>query len=105
MNRLGSAQFAKDTNQQLIHFYSRDKFGGEVDDDAPKRIKKKSVNPKRKTNLINSELQEELWDLDHHLTDNHPGRLSICIGMPVMIKNNEAIECCVTNGAEAEVVG
>ncbi|KAA1478943.1 hypothetical protein DENSPDRAFT_752413, partial [Dentipellis sp. KUC8613] len=33
------------------------------------------------------------------------GRLSLCRGMPVMIKFNEATECCVTNGAEAIVVG
>ena len=39
------------------------------------------------------------------MTDNRPGKLSICIGMPVMIKYNEATECCVTNGTEAEVVG
>ncbi|TFK81732.1 hypothetical protein K466DRAFT_452215, partial [Polyporus arcularius HHB13444] len=34
-----------------------------------------------------------------------PGKLSICIGMPIMIQVNEATECCVTNGAEATVVG
>ncbi|KAF8575670.1 hypothetical protein K439DRAFT_1302104, partial [Ramaria rubella] len=28
-----------------------------------------------------------------------------CIGMPVLIKKNIATECCVTNGAEATVVG
>jgi len=31
--------------------------------------------------------------------------LSLCVGMPVMIKCNEATECCVTNGAEATVIG
>jgi len=31
--------------------------------------------------------------------------LTLCKGMPVMIKRNEATECCVTNGAEAIVVG
>jgi hypothetical protein len=36
---------------------------------------------------------------------NHPGQLSLCIGMNVMIIHNQATECCVTNGAEATAVG
>ena len=44
MNRLKLAQFARDTNQELIHFDSRDKFGGEIEDEAPKKIKKSLLN-------------------------------------------------------------
>ncbi|KAF8582870.1 hypothetical protein K439DRAFT_1311826, partial [Ramaria rubella] len=32
-------------------------------------------------------------------------KLSLCIGMPMLIKKNIATECCVTNGAEGTVVG
>ena len=54
---------------------------------------------------IHPHLQEQLWALPHKDTNNHPGKLSLCIGLPVMIKANEATECNVTNGAEAVVVG
>ena len=103
-NRLGSEQFAKDTNQELVHFYSIDKFAGEVDNDALRAVKK-VVNPRRKTNLTNPALQEQLWALDHYLIDNRHGKLSLCMGMPMMIKYNKATKYCVTNRTEAEVVG
>ena len=60
LNRLGSKQFAQDTNQKLVDFYSIDKFGGEVNDNASRAVNKKAINPKRKTNLINPILQEQL---------------------------------------------
>ena len=50
-------------------------------------------------------MQEVLWSLPYACTENMPGILNICIGMPVMIKKNIATECGVTNGAEAKVVG
>ena len=34
MNRLKLAQFARDTNQELIHFDSRDKLSREIEDKA-----------------------------------------------------------------------
>jgi len=34
-----------------------------------------------------------------------PGVLSLCIGIPVMIKKNIATKLCIINGAEAFVVG
>jgi hypothetical protein len=34
-----------------------------------------------------------------------PGKLSICIGMPMIIKHNYATELCITNGQEGFVVG
>ena len=50
-------------------------------------------------------LQNELWDLPPSNTENRAGKLKLCIGMPIMIKYNEATECGVTNGAEGSVVG
>ncbi|KAF6752336.1 hypothetical protein DFP72DRAFT_815440, partial [Ephemerocybe angulata] len=34
-----------------------------------------------------------------------PGKLTLCIGMPVIIRNNEATELCITRGQEARIVG
>ena len=49
--------------------------------------------------------QQRLWNLRPEFTKNLPSQLSICIGMPVMIKYNVATECGVTNGAEGIIVG
>jgi hypothetical protein len=32
-----------------------------------------------------------------------PAKLELCIGMPIMIRNNDATECCITKGTEATV--
>src|SRR5882762_1435159 len=46
-----------------------------------------------------------LWSLPHGSTEHIPGKLSLCIGMPVMLRKNEATECCITKGAEGTVAG
>ena len=46
-----------------------------------------------------------LWALPPSSTQHRVGKLKLCLGMPVMIKNNEATECGVTNGAETIIVG
>ncbi|KAJ7907713.1 hypothetical protein B0H13DRAFT_1618208, partial [Mycena leptocephala] len=33
------------------------------------------------------------------------GKLSLCVGMPVMIKNNDATELCITKGQDGTVAG
>ncbi|EPS96710.1 hypothetical protein FOMPIDRAFT_65514 [Fomitopsis schrenkii] len=97
------ARFAKDTGQTLHTFYSSDHFAST--DDTGKRGKaKKNTEVKHKMDKIHPHLQEQLWALPHKDTNNHPGKLSLCVGPPVMIKANEATECNVTNGAEAVVV-
>ncbi|KAI0688794.1 hypothetical protein C8T65DRAFT_711900 [Cerioporus squamosus] len=81
ISELGSEHFAAETNQELVTFYSETSL---------------KVNMKWSTNIVHPELQGKLWNLPHASTDHHPG-------MPVMIKVNEAAECCVTNGAETTV--
>lgn len=34
-----------------------------------------------------------------------PAKLTLCIRLPVILKHNDATECCMTNGAEATVAG
>ena len=65
----------------------------------------RNIDPQRKSNEINPYLKDTLWSLPHACSENHSGVLKLCIGLPVMIKKNLATECCVTNGAEARVVG
>ena len=49
--------------------------------------------------------QNMLWDLEHNPTDHIPGKLSLCIGMPIMIRYNIATELCITKGQEGDVAG
>lgn len=63
------------------------------------------MDPSRKSNCIGPVLQQILWNLPTGCTKHHPGKLSLRVGMPVMIKKNKATECSVTNGAEGIVVG
>jgi len=55
--------------------------------------------------MMTGSLQKQLWDILPVDSENFPGKLTLCIGMPVMIKYNEATECSVTNGADCIVVG
>ena len=64
-----------------------------------------TFDPKRKSNEILPAIQRVLWQLPPSLTEHVAGTLDLCIGMPVMLKNNEATELCATNGAEGVVVG
>ena len=89
INALQASRFARSRDVPLFHFYSRDKFtrthgGGNLPSATQKRV----------------------WRLPP-CSLPHPvaGILPLCVGMPVMIKYNEATELCVTNGAEATVVG
>ncbi|KAF8232902.1 hypothetical protein L208DRAFT_1269777 [Tricholoma matsutake] len=52
---------------------------------------------------INPMLRNVLWNLRHSASDHVPGKLSLCMGMPVMIHNNEATELCITKGQEGHI--
>ncbi|KAF8586745.1 hypothetical protein K439DRAFT_1646083 [Ramaria rubella] len=91
-NMLGSDGYANDTNQPLHHFYSMDTLA---------RMK----DARRASNILSTELQHVVWNLPHEASQHCAGKLTICHGMPVLVKHNIATPCCVTNGAEGTVVG
>jgi hypothetical protein len=98
MNELGSNRFAKENNQKLTDFYSVDQIVQYEPQAKPKRRIRKCV-------ALDSGKQEILWELTPEATEHSPGRLSICIGLPVMIRKNEATELCITKGQEGTVAG
>ena len=101
INKLGCQKFAEETGQKLTDFYSEDSLKS---DDDKKRTKK--CLPNKKIKHIDIGLQKVLWNLPHSSSSRPvPGKLSLCIGMPIMIKSNVATELCITNGQEATVVG
>src|SRR5580704_8592105 len=104
---LGCERFAKETGQQLVDFYSIDKWGNTSDPSQ----REKGFKNSRKINIVSSkkdisaQAQTHIWNLRPGSTDHFPGKLSLCLGMPVMIRNNEATELCITKGQEGFVVG
>lgn len=46
-----------------------------------------------------------MWNLRHSASDHVPGKLSLCVGMPIIICNNEATKLCMTKGQECHVAG
>ncbi|KAJ7123847.1 hypothetical protein C8R43DRAFT_899354 [Mycena crocata] len=101
INDEGTRRFAQDTGQKLVEFYSIDKLSArKVDRRKWRRCEQahfKRLGPK---------LQHALWSATPSATAEHiPGCLKLCVGMPVMIKVNEATELCITKGQEAVVVG
>ena len=92
INSMQAIRFARARGLPIIQFYSRDKYKRSEDAGG-------SLN-------IPAEIQEKLWRIPAcSLPNPVPGILTLCVGMPIMIKYNEATELCVTNGAEATVAG
>lgn len=108
INDASVTRFGADVHSGLTHFYSRDKLAVPRDSQSIRRSQKLSdetVAAPTKSCEIPRSLQQTLWDLPPSMTDHVPGRLSLCLGMPVMLKFNYATELCATNGAEGTVYG
>ena len=99
INRLGAVRFAQETGQSLTDFFS---------DDSPRIAQadpEEAKGLKRVAELTN-EMKDGLWSQPPSSTDKHiAGKLSLCIGLPVMIRYNFATEMCMTRGQEGFVHG
>ncbi|KAF8573080.1 hypothetical protein K439DRAFT_1650065 [Ramaria rubella] len=106
-NMLGSDCYANDTRKPLHHFYSLDPLGSPKlnEDNQRKRSRARMKDPRRASNTLSPELQHVVWNLPHEASQHCAGKLSICHGMPGLVKHNIATPCCVTNGVEGTVVG
>ena len=105
INRLGSERFASETKQPLTDFYSIDSVPTKDSDDTHEKRNKKTG---KKRSIIHSiipkDIQHALWEQPPCAnTKLIPGKLSLCIGMPIMIRYNAATEMCITKGQEAFV--
>ena len=104
--KLINERFAEETGQKLTHFYAVDKWG--KDADPANKTKwgksKASSKSKHKSNEIDFDDQYQIWNVRHGSTEHFAGKLSLCLGMPVMIRNNDATELCITKGQEGFVV-
>ena len=112
INDLGCEHFPTENNQKLITFYSINQW--RQPNESEKKMRNIHIvkdpckvlkNPLLNDNIFSTSLQKTLWDQPPTSTDDHiPGKLKLCIGMPVMLKANDATECCITKGAKATVV-
>ena len=50
-------------------------------------------------------VQTAIWALPPSSSEQLPGKLRLCVGLPILLKKNQAVELGITNGAEAIVVG
>jgi hypothetical protein len=101
LNELGSSRFARDTGQQLVDFYSVDSLAASTSDRKDPKNRKKVKLPAYRS--LSLEEQNALSNA-HPCTSEHvAGKLSLCVGMPIMIKNNDAIELCIIEGQEGTV--
>ncbi|KAH6894767.1 hypothetical protein BKA70DRAFT_1117490 [Coprinopsis sp. MPI-PUGE-AT-0042] len=99
INELGSKRFAEETGQTLHFFYSEDAkaLKNQYNDNRQKKV---NVN----ADINSPQLQNALWTQPCSCTDKLiPGRIGICVGLPVMIRNNSATEMCITKGQEGHV--
>ena len=106
LNKLGSLRFATETGQNLTDFYSDDELGEDIDPSALSSVRKKdkkSIPSSKK--YLSPDMQDAVWNLRHSASEHIPGKLSLCMGLPVMIRNNDATELCITKGQEGHVVG
>jgi hypothetical protein len=99
INRLGAIRFSQETNQELTDFYSDDTV----------RVSSSETHQSsgaKRVSEISEGMQRALWDQQPSTTDKHiAGKLSLCIGLPVMIRYNYATELCMTRGQEGIVYG
>ena len=109
INRLGALRFAKESSQNLVDFYSIDTLPSE--DAKNNRGRKQRMRQKHRDvftehGKIKPDIQKVLWEQPPCAnTKLVPGKLSLCIGMPVMIRHNIATELCMTKGQEGSVHG
>ena len=60
---------------------------------------------KKKRTGIRRKKQIALWNAPPSTSDHIAGKLSLCIGLPIMLRHNDATELCITKGQEGVVVG
>ncbi|KIK62224.1 hypothetical protein GYMLUDRAFT_58412 [Collybiopsis luxurians FD-317 M1] len=102
INHLGCIRFAADTNQALLNFYSDDTIS--TPSQSSKLRTSKRNTHKSPINSIDKSFQELLWQLPPSSHEYHaPPVLSLCIGLPVIIRHNVATELSITKGQRGTV--
>jgi hypothetical protein len=107
INRLGSQRVAAQTNRELHDFFSIDTITSK---ESPEHQLRRGIPAGKSCSVkhgrIPADIQHALWEQPACVnTKLIPAKLTICVGMPIMIRSNAATELCITNGQEAVVCG
>lgn len=101
--------YAQEHAEVLHYFHSTDQWSSSLNLHGVRetqRVIDKTVDPIRTSDNISDDVRRILWNVSPSLVDKQiAGILPLCIGMPVLLKENQATELCATNGAEATVYG
>ncbi|TFK57788.1 hypothetical protein BDN72DRAFT_782854, partial [Pluteus cervinus] len=101
LNDLGTKRWAEEHQQDLYEFYCDDTLSN--NDKLPGKPAKKG-RKRSKVSSISYKVQDSLWNQPSCSTHSKvPGKLSLCKGLPVMIRHNIATELCITKGQEGFV--
>lgn len=98
-------RFAAETEQALHNFFSIDSVPSN-ETQTPKKKGQSPKSPKQtwKHGPLLEGPQKVLWNQSPCAnTKLIAGKLSLCVGMPVMIQVNSATELCITKGQKAVV--
>ncbi|KAK0433190.1 hypothetical protein EV421DRAFT_1718842, partial [Armillaria borealis] len=99
-NRIGAIRFAEEMGQELTVFYSEDRLSSTESDGRPARGK----GSRSTVQVITGHLHDMLWSAPPSANDKQiPPMLTLCKGMPIMIRSNSATELCITKGQEGMV--
>ncbi|KDQ25378.1 hypothetical protein PLEOSDRAFT_1011016, partial [Pleurotus ostreatus PC15] len=99
INQLGSQRFASETGQALKNFCSVDSLAT-----SSTRSRKKSKAHAENPAKLTTALQRAIWQCQHSESEHVAGVLSLCKGLPVVLRYNDATELCMTKGQEAMVL-
>ena len=87
------SMYADSRGAALHTFVSRDKFPTERGSSSAadtRRLFARLSDPSRSSNELPIELRDLLWGLSPRRTDHVAGRLQLCLGMPMLLKANQA---------------
>ena len=104
INVMGCSRFAHETNQTLVDFFSEDSISSASEHDNTRGPKVAGQALRMKHEVLTNAIQDALWDQPCCMNDALIApRLSLAVGMPVMIRTNVAMELCMTRGQEGVV--
>ena len=101
LNAANLSRFASEAGEGMHDFYSVDTM---LSPPASREASKKG-RVYSSAKVLSKKMQTGLWQQPPCTSENVAGKLSLCVGMPVLIRHNEATELCMTRGQEARVVG
>lgn len=102
INASNSARYAAESGQELVDFYSWDDLKSS---EAKRRDPRNRNRVYSTVTKLSKQLQVKLWSQPPSTSEQIPSKLSLCLGLPVMIRYNEATDLCMTRGQEGRVVG